>query len=206
MRAGAGTDTIDVAYCAQKGIYVANCPAKNANAVSELTVGLMVMIDRQMAQGCQMLHEGKWHKSMFAKCKGLKGRTVGILGFGAIGKLVCKTAKAMDMNVLVSTRTQYPGDEDTYGMKYVSQAELLAQSDIVSLHCPNTAQTKGMVNADFLAQMKEDAVLLNTSRGNVVVDEALLAKLESCPNFWYGTDVFNGEPSAGQADWVNPIA
>lgn len=105
VRAGAGTDTIDVAYCAQKGIYVANCPAKNANAVSELTIGMMIMIDRRMSEGCQMLHEGKWHKSMFAKCKGLKGRTLGLIGFGAIAKLVCRTAKAMDMKVLVHTRT-----------------------------------------------------------------------------------------------------
>lgn len=153
-----------------------------------------------------MLHEGKWHKSMFAKCKGLKGRTVGVIGFGAIAKLVCKAARAMEMNVLVCTRTHHEGDEEKYGMRYCSQEELLAQSDIVSMHCPNTAQTKGMVNAEFLGMMKADAMLLNTSRGSVIDDEALLAKLESCPDFWYGTDVFNGEPSAGQADWSNPIA
>jgi D-3-phosphoglycerate dehydrogenase len=138
VRAGAGTDTIDVAHCARNGIYVANCPAKNANAVSELTVGLMVMIDRQMASGNQMLHEGKWNKSMFAKCKGLKGRTVGFIGFGAIAQLVCRTVKAMDMNVLVCTRTHKAGEEEKHGMRYVSQEELLKEADIVSMHCPNT--------------------------------------------------------------------
>jgi len=85
VRAGAGTDTIDVKYCAKQGIYVANCPGKNAHAVSELTIGMMLSIDRRMAEGNQMLHDGKWNKGMFAKCLGVKGRTIGLIGFGAIG-------------------------------------------------------------------------------------------------------------------------
>ena len=85
VRAGAGTDTIDVKYCAKQGIYVANCPGKNAHAVSELTIGMMLSIDRRMAEGNQLLHDGKWNKGMFAKCLGLKGRTIGLVGFGAIG-------------------------------------------------------------------------------------------------------------------------
>ena len=84
VRAGAGTDTIDVKYCAKQGIYVANCPGKNAHAVSELTIGMMLSIDRRMAEGNQMLHDGKWNKGMFAKCLGVKGRTIGLIGCGAI--------------------------------------------------------------------------------------------------------------------------
>jgi len=84
VRAGAGTDTIDVKYCAKQGIFVANCPGKNAHAVSELTIGMMLSIDRRMAEGNQMLHDGKWNKGMFAKCLGVKGRTIGLIGFGAI--------------------------------------------------------------------------------------------------------------------------
>ena len=106
VRAGAGTDTIDVAHAAKTGIYVANCPGKNANAVSELTIGMMISIDRRMAEGNELLHKGKWNKGMFATCKGLKGRTIGLIGFGNIAKGVCKAAKAMDMNVLVHTRTK----------------------------------------------------------------------------------------------------
>ena len=84
VRAGAGTDTIDVKYCAKQGIYVANCPGKNAHAVSELNIGMMLSIDRRMAEGNQMLHDGKWNKGMFAKCLGVKDRTIGLIGCGAI--------------------------------------------------------------------------------------------------------------------------
>ena len=84
LRAGAGYDTIDVAYCSQKGIYVTNCPGKNAHAVAELTMALILSIDRRIAEGVQLLKEGKWNKGMFADCLGLKDRTLGLVGFGSI--------------------------------------------------------------------------------------------------------------------------
>ncbi len=108
MRAGAGYDTIDFNYCSTKGIYVANCPGKNANAVSELAMGLILCIDRRIAEGVNMLKAGNWNKGMFANCRGIRGKTIGLIGFGNIGKNVCRAAKAFDMNVLVCTRTQ-PG-------------------------------------------------------------------------------------------------
>ena len=111
------------------------------------------------------------------------------------------------MNVLVHTRTQHQGHEEVHGMKYAaSMDDLLARSDIVSLHCPGGAETKGLVNKEFLSKMKDDAVLLNTSRGNVVVDEDLLAHMNSHNDFWYGTDVFNGEPTAKAADWKSDVS
>lgn len=109
VRAGAGYDTIDFAYCSTKGIYVANCPGKNANAVSELTMGLILSIDRRIAEGVNMLKSGNWNKGMFANCLGIKGRTLGLIGFGNIAKGVCRAARAFDMEVLVSTRTVCPG-------------------------------------------------------------------------------------------------
>lgn len=84
MRAGAGYDTIDFDYCSKKGIYVANCPGKNANAVSELTMGLILSIDRRIAEGVNMLKQGTWNKGMFANCTGVKGRTIGLIGFGNV--------------------------------------------------------------------------------------------------------------------------
>ena len=207
VRAGAGYDTIDFNYCSTKGIYVANCPGKNANAVSELAIGLMLAIDRRTAEGINMLKAGNWNKGMFANCRGIKGRTLGLIGFGNIGKLVCRAARALEMEVLVCTRTQHANLEEDLGFTYVSQDELLARSDIVSIHTPSTPQTKGMVNAEFLGKMKPNAMLINTSRGNVVDEEALLAKLESCPDFWVGTDVYNGEPTVKATnDFNHPIA
>jgi len=97
MRAGAGVDTIDVSHCSSKGIYVTNCPGKNANAVSELTMALILSIDRRTAEGNALLKEGKWNKGMFAKCRGIKGRTIGIIGFGNIGQNVCIAAKGVGM-------------------------------------------------------------------------------------------------------------
>ena len=181
MRAGAGFDTIDFNYCSTKGIYVANCPGKNANAVSELTMGLVLSIDRRIAEGVTMLKNGKWNKGMFAECRGIKGRTIGLIGFGNIAQRVCRAARAFDMTVLVSTRTQHAGLEEQLGFTYVSEDELLARSDIVSLHTPASPQTKGMVNAEFLGKMKPDGVFINTSRGDCVDEVALLAKLEACP-------------------------
>ena len=99
------------------------------------------------------------------------------------------------MNVVVHTRTKHAGLDDEMGFTYVSLDELLAKSDIVSLHTPSTAQTKNLVNKEFLAKMKNDGVLINTARGNCIVDEDLLEKLNSNPDFWVGTDVFNGEPT-----------
>jgi len=206
VRAGAGYDTIDFAYAASQGIYVCNCPGKNASAVSELTMGLILSIDRRTAEGNALFKEGKWNKGMFVDCKGIRGRTLGIIGFGAIGKLVCEAAKAFGMQVLVHTRTQVKGLDKELDFKYVSMAELLGYSDIVTIHTPSTPHTKGMVDKDFLDEMKENAVLINTSRGDVVDEEALLAKLESCPGFWAGLDVFKGEPSAKACEWKHALA
>jgi phosphoglycerate dehydrogenase-like enzyme len=111
------------------------------------------------------------------------------------------------MNALVFTRTQKPGLDKKIGFNYVNSLEdLLNNSDIVSLHTPGTPETKGMVNKNFLKQMKEDAVLINTARGAVINDVELLAHLNENPNFWYGTDVYNGEPTAKEISWENLIA
>lgn len=143
---------------------------------------------------------------MFVDCKGIRGRTLGIIGYGNIGSLVCQAAKAFGLEVIVSTRTEQSGLEKADGFTYVSQAELLARADIVTLHTPSTPATKGMVNKDFLAQMKPNAVFINTSRGDCIDEDALLAKLEESKDFWCGLDVFKGEPSAKACEWSHPLA
>lgn len=143
---------------------------------------------------------------MFANCKGIKGRTLGLIGFGNIAQGVCKAARALDMNVLVHTRTKKDGLDEALGFEYVSLDDLLARSDIVSLHTPSTAETKGLVNKAFLDKIKPDGVLINTARGNVVVDEDLLEKLNQNPDFWVGTDVFNGEPTVKEVEWTSSLS
>lgn len=115
VRAGAGYDTIDVAHCAKLGIYVTNCPGKNATAVAELAMALILAIDRRIAEGVQLLKEAKWNKGMFANCYGIKGRTLGVIGLGNISQLVLKRAKAFEMNLLVHTRTKKAGLDKKYG-------------------------------------------------------------------------------------------
>jgi D-3-phosphoglycerate dehydrogenase len=207
VRAGAGYDTIDVAHCAKLGIYVTNCPGKNSHAVAELTFGLILAIDRRIAEGVQLLKEGKWNKGMFANCTGIKGRTIGLIGFGNIAQLVAERAKAFEMNVLVFTRTRHAGLDKKLNFQYTETIDdLLQRSDIVSLHCPATALTKNLVNKEFLSKLKKDAVLINTTRGSVVNEEDLLAHLEENKSFWFGTDVFNGEPTAKEVAFDHPIA
>mmetsp|Transcript_10087 Transcript_10087/g.10032 ORF Transcript_10087/g.10032 Transcript_10087/m.10032 type:complete len:195 (+) Transcript_10087:45-629(+) len=118
VRAGAGYDTIDAVHCAKSGIYVANCPGKNSHAVAELAWGLILSIDRRIGEGIQLLKEKQWNKGMFANCKGLKGRTLGLIGFGNIAQLVHARAQAFEMNTIVHTRTQQPGLQKKLGFEY----------------------------------------------------------------------------------------
>jgi D-3-phosphoglycerate dehydrogenase len=207
MRAGAGVDTIDVAHCAKLGIFVTNCPGKNSTAVAELTMALILAIDRRIAEGVNLLHAGLWNKGMFANCIGLKGRTLGLIGLGSIGSLVVARAKAFEMNVIVHTRTKKCGLDKQLGFIYADSLEhLLHVSDIVSLHTPATVETKNLVDKVFLNHMKHEAVLINTARGTCVNEVDLLAHLESHPNFWYGSDVYLGEPAVKEGPFDHAIA
>jgi D-3-phosphoglycerate dehydrogenase len=202
IRAGAGYDTIDVAYASTKGVSVANCPGKNATAVAELTMGLIISIDRRLGENYALQKEGKWRKGMFASCLGLKDRTLGLIGFGNIAQRVAKRALAFEMKVITYNRSGNTID----GVEAASSIDdLLANSDIVSLHVPNNKDTKGMVNKDFLGKMKPNGILINTARGAAVVEEDLLEHLNTFDNFWFGTDVLNGEPSEKECDWEHPL-
>jgi len=206
IRAGAGYDTIDVAHASTKGIYVANCPGKNATAVAELTMGLIINIDRRLGENYQLQKEGKWRKGKFSSCLGLKGRTLGLIGFGNISKRVAIRALAFEMNVIACDVHHLEQE----GVKFVSSIDdVLAEADIVSIHVPNLPSTKNMVNSDFLGKMKPDSVLINTARGELVNEDDLLAHLDSTENFWFGADVIKNEPSSKECDfecklWSHP--
>ena len=210
IRAGAGTNTIDTATAAARGVLVANLPGRNAIAVAELTMGLLLAVDRHIVDATVDLRAGRWDKKRYSAARGLFGSTMGILGLGSIGLEVAQRARAFGMHVLVlakpdrSARTLARLDEMRVGT-VDSLEELLPACDVVSLQQPSIADTAGLVDRKFLAQMKPGAVLLNTSRGELVDEDALLEALEE-RDLRAGLDVYADEPGSGQAEWTSRLA
>ncbi len=200
VRAGAGTNTIDCARAAEVGVYVCNVPGRNAIAVAELTLGLMFAIDRHIASATADARAGKWNKKAYSKARGLHGTTLGIIGMGAIGLEVAQRAAACGLHVVTEDKPRdHPASQrmSDIGVETLpDRAAVLAVSDIVSLHVPSGDATVGMVDAEFLAAMKPDAVLINTARGEVVDEGALIAALDST-DLRAGIDVFADEPHTG---------
>lgn len=210
VRAGAGINTIDCERAAELGTFVCNVPGKNALAVAELTMGLLIAIDRHIADGTADLRAGTWNKKAYSKAEGLFGRQMGIIGVGDIGIATAARAWAFGIDVVAVDK---PGRSEravaraeAAGIRWVaSTEELLATSDIVSLHVPGAADTKGMVDDAFLAAMKDGAVLLNTSRGDVVDEAALIDAMET-KGIRAGLDVFADEPGGGSGTFDSALA
>ena len=210
VRAGAGTNTIDTKRAAELGIFVCNVPGKNALAVAELTLGLLIAVDRHIAVATADLRDGKWNKSAYSKADGLFGRTFGIIGLGDIGIATATRAAGFGMDVIAVAK---PDRSETttaraqdVGVRFVDDLDqLLAESDVVSLHVPGSPDTAGLVDAAFLAKMKDNAVLINTSRGDVV-DEAALIDAMDTRGIRAGLDVFADEPGDGTADFTSAVA
>ncbi|MCY4133719.1 MAG: NAD(P)-binding domain-containing protein [bacterium] len=210
VRAGAGTNTIDADRAAELGIFVCNVPGRNAIAVAELAIGLMFAIDRHIAPATADLRTGDWNKQAYSQARGLFGATLGIIGMGAIGIEVAQRASACGLRVITEARTDRTREAcrrmADIGVEEVpDRAALLAASDIVSLHVPGGEDTVGMVDAEFLAAMKPDAVLINTSRGEVVDEAALLAALGTT-GLRAGLDVFASEPSGSVGQISSELA
>ncbi len=200
VRAGAGTNTIDCARAAELGVFVCNVPGRNAIAVAELTLGLMFAIDRHIASATADVRAGHWNKKVYSKARGLHGATLGIIGMGAIGLEVAERAAACGLQVVTEDKHRDKPVRRRMGEIGVQtlpdRAAVLAASDIVSLHVPGGDRTAGMVDAAFLTAMRPDAVLINTARGEVVDEQALIAALDST-DMRAGIDVFAGEPASG---------
>jgi D-3-phosphoglycerate dehydrogenase len=210
IRAGAGTNTIATDAAAERGVFVSNVPGRNAAAVAELTMGLLLAVDRRIADNVADLRHGRWDKKTYGKAEGLLGSTMGILGLGSIGLLVAERAAAFGIRVQSVTKEGRSAAArervEQLGITLCdSLEELLASSDIVSLHVPSTPETHHLVDEDFLARMRPGAILLNTSRGDVVDEAALLTALDE-ERVRAGLDVFDGEPGSGQAEWESPLA
>ena len=210
IRAGAGTNTIDTDAAAGRGVFVSNLPGRNAAAVAELTMGLLLAIDRRIADNVADLRDGHWDKKRYSKAGGLLGSTMGIIGLGSIGFAVAERASAFGIHIQGLAR---PGRSE-YAVSRAEElgiamcdslGELVSSSDVVTLHVPSSADTRHLVDDSFLAQMKRGAILLNTSRGDVVDERALLEALDAGA-VRVGLDVFADEPSSSTGPWDSPLA
>jgi D-3-phosphoglycerate dehydrogenase len=209
IRAGAGTNTIATTAAAARGVLVANVPGRNAAAVAELTMGLLLAVDRRIPDNVSDLRAGRWDKKSYGKAEGLLGKTMGILGLGSIGLSVAERASAFGIKVqaLDKPRDAYAESRIAdLGITMCSSLEdLLSTSDIVSLHVPSASETKHLVDKTFLSQLRPGAILLNTSRGDVVDEAALLEALDT-GSLRAGLDVYADEPGGGRAEWSSPLA
>jgi len=193
-RAGAGLDNIDVASAENKGILVLNTPEAPAEAVAELTIGLMLSLVRNIPLADRTIKEGKWLKRELMGWE-LKDKILGTIGLGNIGEKVAKIAKALGMKILISKRTP-PAPEllRELDAKFVPLNDLLQRSDIVTIHVPLTHQTDHMIGEKEIALMKDGAFLNNTSRGAIIGEKALLKALKSGKLKGAALDVFEVEP------------
>ncbi len=210
IRAGAGTNTIDVQAAADHGVYVTNVPGRNAVAVAELTMGLLLAIDRRIVENVADLRAGRWNKKAYSRADGLLGKTIGIVGLGSIGLAVAERAAAFGLNFMSIRRSNRDATTEqqirSLGNRLVDSLEELAETaDIVSLHLPAAPETRGLFGPELLGRMKPGAILLNTARGDIVDAEALCAAIDD-RGLRVGLDVYPDEPPGGSAEWTSELA
>jgi D-3-phosphoglycerate dehydrogenase len=206
VRAGAGYNTIDVAAASRRGIYVSNCPGKNAIAVAELAFALILALDRRIADNVISLRRGEWNKKEFSKARGLYGRTLGLIGTGGIGQEMIPRARAFGMKVIAWSRSLTAERAAALGVERLDTPQAVArQSDVLSVHLALKPETRSLVGADVFSSMKEGAIFINTSRGEVV-DQAALVHALKTRNIRAGLDVFANEPTSAVGEFTDEIA
>jgi D-3-phosphoglycerate dehydrogenase / 2-oxoglutarate reductase len=206
VRAGAGTNTIDVAAASRRGVYVANCPGQNAIAVAELAIGLTLALDRRIPDNVQALREGRWDKKGFSEARGLFGRAFGVLGLGAIGRETAARAAALGMRVHAWSRSLDAERAEALEVApAASPVELARRVDVLSIHLPLKKETRGLVSREVLEALRPGALLVNTARAEVV-DQAALLELVRAGRIRAGVDVHPGEPEGGRAEFRPELA
>ena len=192
---GVGVDNLDIDTARELGIKVARTTGSNAVPVAEFTIGLMIGALRHVAHGHHRLQNGEWRNWSNSSPLMLSGKTVGIVGFGAIGKKVARLLTGFGCDVLYNKTTRLGTDEEQrLGVRFAEPDQLRAESDVVSLHCPLTEATAGMIDRDAFRRMKPTAVLINVARGGVVVEPDLVRALEEGDIHSAAVDVFEIEP------------
>jgi glycerate dehydrogenase len=190
-----GTNAVDISAATERAIPVTNVPAYSTNSVAQAVFALLLELTNHVAQHNDSCRSGKWaahHDFCFTETPLIElcGKTMGIVGFGAIGKAVAKIADAFEMQTLIHTRTP----QATKNINHVSLKELFRKSDIISLHCPLTTKTEQIINSNSLSEMKNEALLINTGRGGLVDEKALANALNNNTIAGAGLDVLTAEP------------
>lgn len=191
---GAGTDQIDLGAATKRGIVVANVPGVNAYAVAELTMGLILALLRRIPTAVEMTKAGEWKRLLGT---GLAGKTLGIVGLGNIGQAVARMAQGFGLKLLGYTPHPKINNLSELGVVVADLKTVISSADILTLHVPLTEETRGLVNKERFLQMKPGAFLINTSRGEVVDEEALAEALCSGRLSGAALDVLREEPPAG---------
>ena len=205
VRAGAGYNTIDVKTASEMGIYVSNCPGKNAVAVAELAIGLLLCLDRQIPDAVADLRRGVFDKARYAKAGGLFGRSLGILGTGSIGQEVAHRARAFGMRVLAWSRSLTEESARAMGITRVaSPVKLAAASDALSVHLALKPETRGLLDQEFFQALRPGTLFVNTARAELV-DEAALLEAVRTKKIRAALDVFSGEPNSSKGTVQNPL-
>jgi len=190
---GTGTDNVDLAACRARGVAVTNTPGVNAHAVAEHTLALMLAVTRRIPAMDRDVRAGQWPRGLLVQ---LEGKTLGLVGLGAIGSRVATLARAFEMRLLASTYGPDDGRAAAVGARHVPLDELLRESDVVSLHLRLSADTQRFLSRDRLALMKPTAFLVNTARGGLVDKAALVEALREGRLAGAALDVFHEEPVA----------
>ena len=202
VRGGVGVDNIDVSYAEEHGIAVRNTPRASSNSVAELAMAHMFSCARFISVAGQTMREGKWEKKAFGKGIELRGKTLGVIGYGRIGKSLGDMAQALGMNVLAYDIYKNL-DWESETMHYAEMDDILAKADFISVHTP-AVPGKPLICAETIAKMKDGAVIINTSRGANVDEDALLEALNSGKLRAAGLDVWAEEPATNSALYTHP--
>jgi D-3-phosphoglycerate dehydrogenase len=199
-RYGVGIDNVDLQAARQKGIIITNTPGANSSSVAELALGLMLALARQIPEAVEAVRQGKWPR--YAGIS-LEGKTIGILGLGAIGKQLARRLTGFDCRIIAFDPYADSSYATDHHIELTSIQDVIARSDFVSLHLPLLPETRNLVNDTFLSRMKKGSYLINTSRGEVVDEDALLRALQSGHLRGAGLDAFTTEPPDPQNPLLN---
>ncbi len=205
IRAGAGVNTIDLPAASARGVYVANCPGKNAAAVAELTLGHLLNLDRRIADNVASLRAHRWNKKGFGGAPGLNGRRLAVLGCGTIGREVIRRAQAFGMRVVAWSRSLDEQEAEELGVEHAeTPEEAVRNADAVTVHLALAPETRHRIAASVFEAMRPGAYFVNTSRGEVVDGEALMRAIED-RDIRVGLDVFEGEPAGAEGPFEHPL-